>query len=192
MGGGIFQSKISKYCPVLIRNWLSLSICKVQCFRFNEPTLYDNIAFHFGTVEKLYMCGGMTLTGLIFLHLLSAHGAGELGMVVLFCSSHVVSTDPSFLLRGRTPHSLPLVPCGIPPRGDSAPWTLQCGSFPCSTRNLGVDALSAIGHPLDSGTRETSCSGWRNNTLVLLETDKEVVLVGFSPPGFPTWVPKVV
>lgn len=55
MDKGIFQSKVSKHCPVLIRSWLRLSLCKVQCFRFNEPTLYDNIAFHSGTFEKLHV-----------------------------------------------------------------------------------------------------------------------------------------
>lgn len=40
-------------------------------------------------------------------------------------------------------------------------------------------ALSALGDPFESGTRETSCSGSRNSILIQLEADKEVVLVGF-------------
>lgn len=70
---------------------------------------------------KNYMCGCLTLTGLIFLRLLPANDAGELGMVVLVCSSHVVSSNPSFLLRRRTPNTLPLLQGGIPPMGDSPP-----------------------------------------------------------------------
>ena len=35
-----------------------------------------------------------------------------------------------FLLRGRTPHTLPLLQCGAPPMGDNSPLFLQCESFP--------------------------------------------------------------
>lgn len=157
----MFQCKIWKHRPWPHQELTQPKSLQGAVFHVQWTNTFVIILHLF--LKKLDMCGGLTLTRVTFST--SSQPMVQENWEWWFWSVHHVLSLlilPSF--SGEGLHTLALLQHGISPRGDSPPWTLQCGLFPCLTWNPGVAALSATSDPLESGTKEPSSSGWRNNT----------------------------
>ena len=84
-----------------------------------------------------------------------------MGMGVAVCSSHCLCW--SFLLRGRAPQTLFLLQHGVPPTGDSSPWTVLMWVLPmgCSSSQI----VPAWAFPMGWSPSGTGCCSMGSQVL---------------------------
>uniref|UniRef100_A0A8C0F7B9 Uncharacterized protein n=1 Tax=Bubo bubo TaxID=30461 RepID=A0A8C0F7B9_BUBBB len=129
---------------------------KLHQFNLNTTTTTTNLPIKaeqdsekYNHILKTSSLHPSILNRLSFAPNFSALGNGSCGQFITHCFCR------SFLLRGRTRHTLPLLQCGVPPTGDTPPSTSWVPSPGCSPSGTGC---SSVGPPRGHKSCQQTCS----------------------------------